>query len=870
MRTRRAGDLHPDARAVGLGSVAVLIAVTAADLATGRSPVLTGLLVVAPLLACMRTPPPETAAVGAVAFALAIALGAINGVLGDDQQIVGSIVVLAGSALATWIAVIRARLEDAELAARHGHDVARKAASRARFLAGAGAAMESSLNPEETLGHVASLAIPELADLCVIDLVHGERIEGVSIAAVDPDAAERLRALRASSPVDPDSEHPVARVLRNGRSQLLATISEDRLARVAQSEEHRRFMHAAQYRSAVVVPLRARHRTLGVISLIRFLSSAPYTAEDVVLVEDMARSAALALDNARLFFEVEEAERQVTAILRGVREAVFALATDGTIVYANALASELLGTSGSATAVGASVAEVLEKLELHDEHGARLAPEQLPWNAAAGGEAQPPMTIRIAGTDGDRWAVVRSTPVREAIDGPAMTVNVLEDVTEAKRAELAQRFLADATRTLAASLDYRTTLEQVARLAVPAIADWCAVELPNERGELEQVALAHADPALLAAGRRLRERFPVSMDSETGAPAVIRTGVSEAHTHITDELVRERAAGAEQAKLLIELGLRSALVVPIAVGQRILGAISLVSSRADRPLGADALAVAEELGRRAGTAIENSRLYTEQAWVAHTLQASLLPPQLPEVPGLRVATRFRAAGEGIEVGGDFYDLFPVEGGWMVVIGDVTGKGPKAAALTSLARHAIRTVAFYEPYPATVLARLNAILLDQDRPAQLCSALCAHASVTPHGVAVRMASGGHPLPLRLNAGGEVEEVGEPGTLLGAAEDGAWPEVELTLAPQELVVLYTDGVTDASRGRERFGSERLRELVVDCHTRSAEQVAARLDDALREWERDSQRDDVALVVIEARPDDAQVGADVAGARRPLTRG
>lgn len=859
MRTRRAGDLHPDARAIVLGSVAVLVAVTAADLAMGRSPVLTGLLVIAPLLACIRLPPPETAALGAVAFALAIAVGAINGVPGDDQQIVGSIVVLAGGGLATWIAVIRARLEDAELAARHGHDAARKAASRARFLAEAGAAMESSLNPEETLGHMANLAIPELADLCVIDLVHGEGIEGVGIAAVDPDAAVRLRALRASFPVDPDSEHPVARVLRKGRSELLATISEGRLARVAQSEEHRRFMHALQYRSAVVVPLRARHRTLGAISLIRFSSSGPYTAEDVVLVEDMARSAALALDNARLFSEVEEAERQVTAILRGVSEAVFALATDGTIVYANALASQLLGASGSATAVGASIADVLETLELHDTNGAGLAPEQLPWNAAAGGEAQPPLTIRIADADRERWVVVRSTPVREAVDGPAMTVNVLEDITETKRAELAQRFLADATRTLAASLDYRTTLEQVARLAVPAFADWCAVELPNERGELEQVALAHADPARVAAGRRLRERFPISMDADTGAPEVIRTGVSELYSEITDELVRARTEDPEHAELLIELGMRSALIVPIAVGRRILGAISLVSSREDRPLGPEALAVAEELGRRAGTAIENARLYTEQAWVAQTLQASLLPPELPEVPGLRVATRFRAAGEGIEVGGDFYDLFPVEGGWMVVIGDVTGKGPTAAALTSLARHAIRTVAFYEPYPATVLARLNAILLEQNRPAQLCSALCAHASVTADGVAVRMASGGHPLPLRLSRGGEVEEVGEPGTLLGAADDGAWPEVELRLAPQELVVLYTDGITDASRGRERFGDERLREVIAGCHPCSAEQLAAKLDDAVRDWEPDSQRDDVALVVIEARPDGERAGLD-----------
>src|SRR5207247_166079 len=191
---------------------------------------------------------------------------------------------------------------------------------------------------------------------------------------------------------------------------------------------------------------------------------------------------------------------------------------------------------------------------------------------------------------------------------------------------------------------------------------------------------------------------------------------------------------------------------------------------------------------------------------------SLLPPRMPEVPGLTTAARFRAAGVSSEVGGDFYDLFPAADGWMVVIGDVTGKGPAAAAITSLARYTLRTAALYERTPERVLERLNDVLLADPEHRQLCTAACAHLAPHGGGVRIRLVCAGHPAPYVLRAAGGGVPAGHAGTLLGAFEDVSWTADELELRAGDTLVLYTDGVTDTTgRGGERFGQERVAALL-----------------------------------------------------------
>ena len=211
---------------------------------------------------------------------------------------------------------------------------------------------------------------------------------------------------------------------------------------------------------------------------------------------------------------------------------------------------------------------------------------------------------------------------------------------------------------------------------------------------------------------------------------------------------------------------------------------------------------AQELATRAATAIENARLYTERSDVAQTLQASLLPDELPELPGWRLAADYRPGQRGAEVGGDFYDVFPVAGGHLIVLGDVTGKGVRAAALTSLVRYTARAAAAFDARPSAVLAQVHYALRQRPRlaPVTMVCGLLRGGDLT-------LAVGGHPLPLLKRAGG-VERLGTTGMLLGAVHDyETAADVEVALVPGDTLLFYTDGVTDLPGETERFGDARL---------------------------------------------------------------
>jgi serine phosphatase RsbU (regulator of sigma subunit) len=288
--------------------------------------------------------------------------------------------------------------------------------------------------------------------------------------------------------------------------------------------------------------------------------------------------------------------------------------------------------------------------------------------------------------------------------------------------------------------------------------------------------------------------------------------------------------------------------------------MTMATDASARALTQRELELARELGVRAGIAVENARLHAARTHIATTLQRSLLPPRLPSVPGLTIAARFRAAGEASEVGGDFYDVFAVDGAWMVVIGDVTGKGPEAASITSLARYTMRTAAVYESSPAGVLQRLNSALVDPERR-QLCTVVCARIVAEPGGASVAtLACAGHPPPFRLRDG-RADPVAVAGPLLGAFESGRWSETVVRMNPGESLVLYTDGVTDTRNDGGRFGADRLTEVLEQATDLEPDEVASRVDRALLDFEQGPQRDDVALLVLRASGSPAPGAAPVA---------
>ena len=285
-----------------------------------------------------------------------------------------------------------------------------------------------------------------------------------------------------------------------------------------------------------------------------------------------------------------------------------------------------------------------------------------------------------------------------------MAINVIEDITTHKRAELAQRFLARSADVLASSLDPDQLLVEIANLAVPELADWCSVEVQTDGGLLERKALAHVNPDVRQRAIDIARRYPPDPDSPQGVYQVVRTGQPELYPDIPDEMIRAAAVDEEHYNEIVAIGMRSAIVVPMTTRGRTLGALTWVNGRSGRRFDEQDVELAQELARRCATAIDNARLYSDRAYIARTLQQSLLPVELPDIPGIETAARFRPTGEGNEVGGDFYDVFETGNrGWTVVMGDVCGKGPDAAAVTALARYTLRAAAMRERLPSRSLA-----------------------------------------------------------------------------------------------------------------------------------------------------------------------
>ena len=238
--------------------------------------------------------------------------------------------------------------------------------------------------------------------------------------------------------------------------------------------------------------------------------------------------------------------------------------------------------------------------------------------------------------------------------------------------------------------------------------------------------------------------------------------------------------------------------------------------------------------------------------LAQTLQQSLLPPTLPRVPGLDVAGGYRPAGTGDEVGGDFYDLFETRGGeWVVVLGDVCGKGAEAAVLTALTRYTVRAEAMRTPQPARVLESLNDALRRQqgDRFCTIVYARVRGQPGRPHQVTV--ASGGHPLPLRVVREARPEPVGRFGTLIGAFDQVRVHDVDVVLQPGDALVLFSDGVTEARGAGGFFGEEGLEAVLADAVHESADVVARRLVQAVVDFQDGMPRDDIAVVVLKVTP-------------------
>jgi hypothetical protein len=404
--------------------------------------------------------------------------------------------------------------------------------------------------------------------------------------------------------------------------------------------------------------------------------------------------------------------------------------------------------------------------------------------------------------------------------------------------------MAETLRTLAESPDRAAMLQAIADAAVPSLADWAAVDMVETSGEIRTLAIAHRDAGMVRQGWYLNQRWPADHESD-GLGAVIRTGEPLLVHEITEEMLIARAQGSEHLGILREVGLNSAMIAPIRSGDRVLGALSFISSTSRRFDERD-LALASDLGRQAGVIVESAELQAAQTHIAQTLQAGLIPRSLPAVQGWEVSSAYRAAGRAVEVGGDFYDLFSFEGGWAAVIGDVVGKGAEAAALTALARHTLAAIVTATGDCAYALQVLNRRLRERSDDYR---SLCTVAAVVVTGDdQVTVLSAGHPLPL-LRRGVSAWQVGRPGPMLGFVDDIELESTPVAVEPGDQVILYTDGVLDAIGAGGRFGEARLLETVRSLGDGAA--AAHRILGAIDRFRDSEHADDIAILSVARAP-------------------
>jgi len=247
--------------------------------------------------------------------------------------------------------------------------------------------------------------------------------------------------------------------------------------------------------------------------------------------------------------------------------------------------------------------------------------------------------------------------------------------------------------------------------------------------------------------------------------------------------------------------------------------------------------------RRAERAAQEARA------LAATLQRTLLPATLPEIDGIDVGAAYRPAGDGGLVGGDFYDVFEIhDGSWGVSLGDVCGKGARAAITTALARHTVRALAVRNDTPSEVLAGLHDAIVRSPDIDGFCTALFLTVRADGAALRVHLSAGGHPLPLRV-AGGAVTEVGRTGHMLGMLEPLRLHDDAVALQPGESMVLYTDGVIEAERAGDLFGEQRLRVLLAQLDGEPAQAIADAVVAAAVGFQGGDTRDDIAVVVLQA---------------------
>jgi serine phosphatase RsbU (regulator of sigma subunit)/PAS domain-containing protein len=391
------------------------------------------------------------------------------------------------------------------------------------------------------------------------------------------------------------------------------------------------------------------------------------------------------------------------------------------------------------------------------------------------------------------------------------------------------------------------TLQRCARLLAGELADWVIIDI--ERGGKLRRQFA-AGPRGGTSDRLARDVRSVDPDQESAPVQVHSTGKSMLLAHADDAALLGK--GPDGTPLLMLLGATSVICVPITDGTTGYGTLTLVRQAAMGRFGVADLGLAEELGQHLAIAIRVDRMVRHRSEVAEALQASLLPANLPSnAPGLEFAAAYVGATQWQEISGDFYDVFRSGDGWAIAIGDVCGKGQDAAAMTAAARHSIRAFTHVHDAPAQVLSAANEVLLAGDYGERFVTAVLAFLRRRGRVTQVRLGGCGHPGPAVVRADGRVEILEPDGMPLGLFEGAEINQLELELRQNDLLLFYTDGVTEARSADLEFFEDRLSDELAAMAGRTAGETVRAVQELVTSFSQGDLRDDVTILAVKLVP-------------------
>jgi GAF domain-containing protein/anti-sigma regulatory factor (Ser/Thr protein kinase) len=774
---------------------------------------------------------------------------------------------------------------------------AQRASDRAARLHAVAAALAGATTPLD----VANVAVAE--GVAVLGADRGALIlrsgEDVTVPAAIGHPTEILRHVQADTPDDP---FPAGTALRTGEPVWAESPQ--------QRDESFPRLHVVEPSDVAVCayPLRIAERTVGAL---RFSFDHPhlFDGDERAFVAALAAQAGQALDRSMLYAAEREARAAAESYATRLARLQWVTAELAAVNDVDSIA-EIVVTH-AAEAFGAYIATLSvlvndETLQVvrhsHSEHAAQWAtyPADLTTPAGEAVVTNQPVVVRT-GPDLDRRFPALSgrteagrslvcVPLSVAArrigvislsfegddgftdaaelgflttlaDACSQAIDRARALEEAKESAEKLAFIAEASVELSSTLDYRMTLTNVARLVVPRLADWCAIQILND-GTLDTVAVAHVDPAKVSFAEELQRRYPPRLDTDTGVAKVLHTGRVELYPTITDEMLEAGAVDDEHLRISRELGLSSAIVAPLTGRTGTFGALTMIYAESGRHYKEADLPLVEDLARRAAVAVENAYMFRQQSGqlaritrVAEAAQHAILAPVPERVGPIRLAAAYASATREALVGGDLYEVVRHGDGVRLLVGDVRGKGLAAVRLATVVLGEFRAAGVERDSLVDVArqmdARLTAYLSDEDFVTAIV------AEITADGTC-RLVSCGHP-PALLAHGGTIAEVGQAGSLpLGL---GAEPVLtETVLVPGDRLLMFTDGLIEARDADGNFAD--ITRTVSLLPTVPLGSVLDRMLQGLRDEIGGELGDDLALLLAEFAPADAQVPEQPAG--------